>query len=241
MFGALVRHVGTASLAGILSGMVVGGLLGRVAMRVAGLTSRPELIGVETANGNRVGDITIGGTLALVLFVGVSAGIGGGILYAAAEPWLRSRARRGLLFGAGLFAALGFTVISPGNFDFQRFGLAPLNVLLFAALFLAFGALEVFLFDRIRRAIVRAGVWATGLEIAVWLAAALACALVPFVFLSPGGLDDPVPALLFFTAALVPPLVRWRGLPRSLGYAAFGLPVLVGALRTLTGVADIVF
>ena len=241
MFSSLVRHVGTASLAGILSGMIVGGLLGRIAMRVAGFTSRPELIGVETANGNRVGDITVEGTFALVLFVGISAGIGGGILYASAEPWLRSRARKGMVFGVGLLAALGFTFINPANFDFQRFGLAPLNVLLFAALFVAFGALVAILFDRIRAAIARPGIWATGLEIAVWLAAAAACASIPIIALSQGGLDDPVPTLLFLVAALVPPLVRWRGLPLSVGYAAFGMPVLVGAVRTLSGIADIVF
>lgn len=241
MIRSLGRHIGSASLAGILTGMLVGGLLGRIVMRVSGFTSRPELIGVETSNGNRVGDITFAGTFALVLFIGISAGIAGGILYASAEPWLRSRPWRGLVFGSGLLAALGFTVISPGNFDFQRFGVVPLNVLMFAALFVAFGALVAFLFDRIRRAIERPGAFATGLEIVVWLAALVSCAFVPLVFLSPGGSDDPAPVVLFFVATLVPPVVRWRGLPRYVGYAGFGVPVLLGAVRTLSGLAEIAF
>jgi len=129
------RHLGAASLAGLLSGALVAGVLGRLAMRVAGFTSRPELIGVATSNGNPVGEITFAGTLAIAIFVGVFAGMGGGVLYASAEPWLRSRRWRGLLFGLGLLLLLGFTVITPENIDFQRFGITGLNVAMFAALF----------------------------------------------------------------------------------------------------------
>ena len=241
MIRSLGRHVGSASLAGILSGLFVGGLLGRVVMRVAGFTSRPELIGVETSNGNRVGEITFAGTLALVLFVGVIAGIAGGVLYASAEPWMRSLPRKGLLFGCALLASLGFAVITPDNFDFERFGVAPLNVLLFAALFVAFGAMVAFLYERIRRGIDGTGRSATALEGLAWLAALVGCGLAALTFFSFGGLGDVAPAALFATAVLVPPLVRWRGLPRYLGYAGFGVPALVGAARTLSGLAQIVF
>jgi hypothetical protein len=75
----LARHVGIAALAGVLTGIVVGGLLGRIAMRVSGLMSRPELIGARTENGNRVGDVTFDGTLGLVVFVGVASGLVGGL------------------------------------------------------------------------------------------------------------------------------------------------------------------
>src|SRR5687768_3404562 len=114
---ALARHLGIASLSGILSGILVGGVLGRIAMRVSGFTAGPALVGVTTANGNRVGDITFGGTLALVIFVGLVSGVLGGIVYAIVEPWLgRARPWHGLLYGVGLLLTAGFTVLDPANF-----------------------------------------------------------------------------------------------------------------------------
>ena len=238
-FRALGRHLGAASLAGIVAGVVVAGVLGRIAMRVSGFTSRPELIGMETGNGNRVGDITLAGTVGLALFVGITAGIGGGVLYASAEPWLRSRRWKGVIFGVALLAALGVTVLDPSSFDFKRFGLAPLNVGMFAAMFVAFGVAIAWLFDHIRGAIDGTGPVATGLEIVAWLSALGAGALSALIFLSFGGLDDLVPVMLFAAAGLIPPVVRWRGLPRSVAYAAFGIPFVVGALRTLSGISQI--
>ena len=237
-FRALGRHLGAASLAGIVAGVVVAGVLGRIAMRVSGFTSRPELIGIETGNGNRVGDITLAGTVGLALFVGIIAGIGGGVLYASAEPWLRSRRWKGVIFGVALLAALGFTVLDPSNSDFKRLGLAPLNVGMFAAMFVAFGVAIAWLFDRIRRAIDGTGPVATGLEIVAWLSALGAGALSALIFLSFGGLDDLVPVMLFAAAGLIPPVVRWRGLPRSVAYAAFAIPFTLGAWRTLSGISQ---
>ena len=233
------RHLGAASLAGIIAGILVGGLLGRVVMRVAGATSRPELAGSLTSNGNRLGEITVAGTLALILFVGVIAGIGGGVLFASAEPWLRSRRWKGLTFGVALLVALGFSVLDPTNIDFERFGITPLNLLLFAALFIAFGVTIAWLFDRIRRAIDGPGPFATGLTIMCWLAALAAGALGLLSVVSIGGLGEPLPALLFAVAALVPPIVLWRHLPGRIAYAAFAAPLVLGGLRTVDGLRQL--
>ena len=233
------RHLGAASLAGIIAGVLVGGLLGRIVMRVAGATSRPVLAGSLTSNGNRLGDITVGGTLALILFVGVIAGIVGGVVFASAEPWLRSRRRKGLIFGAALLVAVGFTVLDPTNIDFERFGVAPLNVALFALLFIAFGVAIAWLFDRIRTAIDRPGPIAMGLTIICWLSALAACAAAVVSAASIGGLGEPLPALLFAVVVLVPPVVLWRHLPRRIAYAAFALPVVVGGLRTVDGLRQL--
>lgn len=236
----LWRHIGMASLAGLIAGIFVAGVLGRIAMRVAGFTSRPDLVGVETSNGNRVGDITVAGTLALALFVGVAFGILGGVLYASAEPWLRGRRWKGLIFGGAMLLALGFTVISPDNFDFQRFGIAPLNVLLFALLFVAFGASIAALYDAIRRIVERPGAASTGVEILSWCAALVAVLFAALSVLSVGGIGDLVPGLVIAVGLVVPPLALWRGLPRAVGYAGFALPVLVGGIRTLSGLLQIV-
>ena len=240
MLRALGRHLGSAAISGVIVGVLVAGLAGRIAMRVAGFASRPELIGTLTSNGNRVGDITFEGTLALALFSGVAAGIGGGVLYASAEPWLRARRWKGLIFGTGLLAALGFTVLDAANIDFKRFGVPALNVALFAALFLAFGLAIAWSFDRIRRAVDGTGVIARPLEIVAAVAAVVVLGLsIVLLFLAPGGLSEPSTALLIAIAVLVPPIVRWRGLPRGLGYAAFAVPIAVGSIRTLSGLRDL--
>ena len=239
MLRGLGRHVGAAAISGIIAGVLVAGLAGRIAMRVAGFASRPELIGTLTSNGNRVGDVTFQGTLALALFVGLATGIGGGVLYASAEPWLRSRRWKGLIFGTGLLAALGFTVLDAANIDFKRFGVPVANVTMFAALFIVFGVAVAWSFDRIRRAIDGTGVIARPLEIVAGLAAIVALGSSMLLFLSPGGLGEPVTIVMVAVAVLVPPLVRWRGLPRGLGYAGFGGPILVGTFRTVAGLRDL--
>lgn len=237
---AFGRHVGAASVAGIIAGMLVACVLGRIAMRVTGFMSRPELLGATTANGNRVGEITFGGTLALAFFVGIPAGIAGAALFASAEPWLRRlRPWNGLAFGLALFLALGSFVIEPSNFDFQRFGSAPVNIAMFAGLFLAFGALTAWLFDRIRGSLEGgAGTPAGGLEIVAFVAAIGVTVLSALFFRSIGGLDSPAPALVFAAIAILPAIVRWRGLPPVIAYAVFAVAILVGALRTLSGISQ---
>lgn len=218
--------------------MVVGGLVGRVAMRVSGFTAGPALVGVRTSNGNRVGDITFDGTLALVLFVGVPAGLVGGVLFAVVEPWLRRlRPWHGLGYGVALFATFGFAVLDPSNVDFRRFGFTALNAAMFAALFLLFGVLIAWLFDRLRAAIARPGVPARATEIVAWLA--LGPAVVATAFLSAGSGLDPLLAIVLVLPFLIAAIARWRKLPTRIGYAALALPLLVGAARTFGGVTEL--
>jgi hypothetical protein len=236
----LGRQLGIASLAGIISGFLVAGILGRIAMRIAGFMSRPDLIGVTTANGNRVGEITLAGTVALAIFIGIGFGAVGGVLYAAAEPWLRGRPWRGLIVGGALLLALGFAVIEPANFDFERFGSAPVNVALFALLFIAFGASIAYLFDAIRGVVERRGAVSTAVEGIAWLAALGTLGLFVLAILSVGGIGDLSTTIPIAIAVLVPPVVLWRRLPRSVGYAAFALPLIVGGIKTISGVVQLV-
>jgi hypothetical protein len=236
----LGRQLAIASLAGVISGFFVAGILGRIAMRVAGAMSRPDLVGVPTANGNRVGEITLSGTFALAVFIGIGFGAIGGVLYAAAEPWLRGRPWKGLIFGGALLLALGFAAIEPFNFDFERFGSAPLNVAMFALLFIAFGAAIAYLYDAIRRRVERGGAVSRLVEIVAWLAALGAIALFVAEIFSIGGIDDLSMTVALAIAVLVPPLVLWRRLPRYVGYAAFALPIVVGGIKTLSGVVQLV-
>ncbi|HEY8860779.1 MAG TPA: hypothetical protein VIN37_01625, partial [Candidatus Limnocylindria bacterium] len=226
---AVARHVGTATLAGVISGIFVGGLLGRVVMRIAGFAAGPGLVGSFTANGNRVGDITVAGTAAIVLFVGLSSGLIGGVLYAVIEPWLRRlRPWHGLAYGTALLGAFGFTVLDPSNLDFRRFGSAPLNVVMFALLFLLFGVTTAWLFDRVRSLI-------DGATRPARVAKALAfMALIPAAFAtvllltSVTGLAEPLFPIVVAVGLLTATVVRWRGLPDPIGYAALGATMLLG-------------
>jgi hypothetical protein len=236
---ALARHLGTASLSGVIAGVVVGGLLGRVFMRISGFMAGPALVGVTTENGNRVGDVTVAGTIGLVVFVGVGFGLLGGVLYALVEPSLRRlRPWHGVAYGVGLLAALGFTTLDPANFDFTRFGVPALNVAMFAALFVIFGVATGWLFDAIRTLRAGTGRAARAVDILAWLALLPAGLLLMLFVGGAAGLEPPA-AILVLAVLLVPAIVRWRGLPRAIGYASLAGVVLLGAARTLSGLPSL--
>ena len=220
--------------------MLVGGVLGRVVMRLSGFMAGPSLVGVTTENGNRVGDITIGGTLALVVFVGVASGVLGGIIYGIAEPWLRRlRPWHGLAYGLALLLAFGFTVLDPNNFDFIRFGVPLLNVAMFAALFVIFGGAIAWLFDALGPMRGGTGVGARAVDIAAWLALVPALAAVVLFIGGASGIEAPV-AIAVVAALAVPAIVRWRSLPAAIAYATLAAGVLLGASQTLRGLPGLV-
>jgi hypothetical protein len=236
---ALARHLGLSSLAGAITGVLVGGLLGRVVMRISGFAAGPSLVGVTTENGNRVGDITFAGTLALMTFVALPFGVLGGIVYAIVEPWLRRAGRwRGVAYGAGLLLAVGFLVLDPDNFDFTRFGLPVLNVVMFAALFLAFGVVIAWLFDTLKKQRDGNGRAARVVDILAWLSLLPAFAVVALFVGGGAGLEPPL-AILAVAVLIIPAVVLWRRLPRAIGYASIAAMLVVGAARTLSGLPSL--
>ena len=237
---AVGRHVGTAALAGVITGILVGGVLGRVVMRIAGFTAGPGLVGAFTANDNRVGDVTFAGTAALIIFVGISAGLVGGMLYAALEPWLRAlRPWHGLAYGAGLLVTFGFLVIEPANLDFRRFGFPALNVAMFAGLFLAFGIVIAWLFDRLRAIVAGHGRAARPVELLAFLALAPGLLAVALVSISVTGIAQPFFPVVFAAGLVIATIARWRRLPDLVGYGAFAVPMLIGAARTFGGLPEL--
>ena len=133
------RALAAVGAAGLLVG-IPAGLLSRLIMKAGAVAAGPVVVGVHTANGNVVGEFTLSGTLALVIFSGVVPAIAAGLLYLGLRPWLlRLGSWRGLALGVYGLALTGFGVVfEPGNNDFVRFG-AILNVAMFAALFVAVG------------------------------------------------------------------------------------------------------
>lgn len=139
---AVLRAAAVGSLSGLIAGVIAGGIGGRVAMRIVALTAGSADQGAITDAEEVVGVMSAEGTIFLIIFAGVFTGMFGGLLYAAMRPWIAAAGPwKGLAFGAILLATLGWTVIERDNFDFHRFGYAPLNITMFAALFVLFGLL----------------------------------------------------------------------------------------------------
>ncbi len=140
----LTRQIATAGIAGVITGVLVGGVGGRLFMRISGATAPRFVQGASTEGGNRVGEITFDGTLVIVLFVGVLLGIVGAVLYAVFRPWLHwAGPFRGAAFGVLLFAVGSATsdVLNPDNQDFFILRNGLLNVLMIVALFLSYGVM----------------------------------------------------------------------------------------------------
>jgi hypothetical protein len=138
-----------------------------------------------------------------------------------------------------LLATFGFIVIEPTNFDFRRFGFPPLNVAMFAALFLAFGVVIAWVFDRLHALIARRGCAGRVTEIVAVLALGPGLVAIVVVAVSVTGLDAPLFPILFAAGLLVATIVRWRRLPALVGYGAFAVPMLIGAARTLSGLPEL--
>ena len=140
-FNAAAWSLAAVLSAGAVAGMVVGGLLARVIMRIAGGVSPPEAQGRLTEAEETVGEITVGGTLAVVVFVGLVGGIVAVGLYLLARPWLPATARgAGVLIGLFVMGLLGpGDPLNPDNIDFDLLSYDLLTVLLIIGGSLLFG------------------------------------------------------------------------------------------------------
>ena len=149
--------------AGFLTGLLIGGVGGRLAMFLLRLTSDPALRGTKTDDG-----FTIGVFSTETLFLlGVTAGLGilGGLFYLIVRGWIPDRWRVvvmtvyvGLVGGAGL--------ISPDGIDFTELSPLPLAVAMFMAIAVAYGAAMPWLTERMLRdgSVMRRGwTWIAGL------------------------------------------------------------------------------
>lgn len=84
----MLRPVALLGLASLLAGVVVGGVGGRVVMTVSARAAGAELAGRVTENGNVIGEFTVGGTIALVVFAGLLGGMLASVGVVASDPWL---------------------------------------------------------------------------------------------------------------------------------------------------------
>jgi hypothetical protein len=87
-------------------------------MRLAALIV-PSSDGAFTENGNRIGDITLGGSLGLIIFGGLFVGVFAGTLWVVVRPWLPASLPVRAIAAFPLAIGLGsFGVIEASNSDF---------------------------------------------------------------------------------------------------------------------------
>jgi hypothetical protein len=135
-----VRCVASVLAAGIVAGILVAGLGGRLVMRVLAATSS-RAQGLQTDADATVGKITLGGTVSILIFVGVLLPVAASFVYLAGRRILPNRSWiAGLLFGLVLLALFGVgDPLSPDNVDFAILSPLPLAVGLIVLTGLLFG------------------------------------------------------------------------------------------------------
>jgi len=118
--GVAIRSVAAVFSAGVVAGLLVLGLVGRLVMRILGATSADSQ-GRETDAGFTVGEITSGGTVGFIVFIGLLGGIGAAVAYLIFRSWLPAKAwSAGLVLAMLMIGTLGVDdALSPNNHDFQ--------------------------------------------------------------------------------------------------------------------------
>jgi hypothetical protein len=118
------RTLGAVVTAGLAAGVLVLGLVGRLVMRLLAATSGDTVQGRLTEAQERVGEITAGGTIGFLVFVGVLGGVLSALGYLAVRRWLPTRAgAAGVIAGVILVGTLGvLDPLAPDNVDFAILG-----------------------------------------------------------------------------------------------------------------------
>ena len=212
---AVARPISASVVAGALSGLVIGGVGGRIAMLILRLTSDSTLHGLETDDGFTIGIVSTA-SFFLLIFTTL-LGMVGGLVYLATRRWLPERSRAWLF--AGLTGVVGATlIIRPGGIDFTRLDPLALAVAMFVAIPAAYGVTTSRLTERfLRSPTAFRGRWST------------IAGLVPIALLGPFGLAIAaliVGAIVVANAAgerlrsfWVSPLVTWAGRALLVGIA----------------------
>ncbi len=229
-------------------------------MRVSGALAPDFAQGVSTEAGNRVGEITLGGTLGLVLFIGIAFGIIGAVLYAVFRPWLAWAGRfRGVAFGVVLFAVGSATsdLLNPDNQDFFIVGNKALNVAMIVALFLGYGAMIDWGYRVLDRRLPPAdknhssarllygvltvfGLVAGGFVMPVFLFNRDVCDCDPPILASSFVVVAAVGTLLWWTTGIWSRLDRARTAALILGFVGLAGATLFGLIRALSDAVEVI-
>jgi hypothetical protein len=251
----LIRHIGIVGIVGVALGLIVGGIGGRVVMRIAGIVAPDHAQGAMTENGNAIGDITVGGTIELIIFVGIFFGAVGAVAYVISERWLSwTGPFRPLAFGLLILVVGAPDVLDPENLDFLLVGNFELVVAMFVALFLLYGIPMPLLVSALEGRLPGVDPARPIDSVAVYLAlagfGALFAVLIAVFLIIELGENELAAAFLIFGMGLATALI-WLAdyldvsgkllptLARLLGYCSLIGAMAVGTWQTWTGISDI--
>lgn len=127
------RQVAVATAAGALSGLLVGGIGGRLAMMLLARLA-PETAGVLSDDGFFIGQLTLSGTLNLLVittFIGV---LGGGIYLVVRGLMIGPRWFQVLSISLGPAIVVGAMLVNPDGVDFTALRPTWLAIAVFVAI-----------------------------------------------------------------------------------------------------------
>lgn len=126
-------------VAGVITGVLIAGVGGRLAMFLLRLTSPDSVVGVESDDGFTIGEFTLGGSYNL-LNLGGAVGVIGAAAYVLVSPWLLGATWfRRFTVSAVAGAMVGSMLIHADGVDFNVLEPLWLAVTLFVALPALFG------------------------------------------------------------------------------------------------------
>jgi hypothetical protein len=144
----LGRLLSATIMIGAVCGAVIGGIGGRLAMRILFLTSPDYVKGLTSDDGFDVGSFDAGDTLGLVVFT-AAAGVIFAVLFLLVLPFVRDLGRAVVPTMAALFGATGgAVVVHTGGVDFTVLEPVALAIVMFVALNAGFGAAVAYLVSR---------------------------------------------------------------------------------------------
>lgn len=146
----IIRRTSAMLTAAVVAALLIPGLGGRLMMRVLAATSGDRAQGRITDADEVVGEITAGGSIGLVVFIGIFGGFMSLGLFVILRRWMPRRSvSAGMVaagIGAGLFAR-PTGLIDPENRDFRILSPVWLAVACGIALIVVFGLLLMVLVD----------------------------------------------------------------------------------------------
>lgn len=192
---AIVATVNTA----VITGALVGGLGGRLFMRIIAATSTDRQGAITDAD-QVVGKVTTDGTIGLLIFGGVFGGIVVGLVFLVLRHWLPAKQwLSGLiasLIALGLFGSVS-DLLNPESDDFQILSPLWLAVAMIVALAAFFGIAFGTIHARLERATPEIGLNLGALVYA------------PSLLLLPLGIPGVLMALAVLVGAFAPAAVNW--------------------------------
>lgn len=147
-----VGRAGGMLIGAFLSGVLTIGAGGRLMMRVLAATSSDDVQGLRTEADEIVGHVSVGGSVFLIVIVGIGAAVVGLALFSVLRRWLPDRSLAaglvGVAIGAGLLVR-PVGLLTSANSDFTLVAPVALAVAFCLATLVLFGATFGVLVDRL--------------------------------------------------------------------------------------------